>query len=256
MPLFTQRLGKHRATATLGVVALVLSFYVTSVGCTAPKSVASEERVAGREGDSNLTRSQSALIDARRLLRKAETAAAVERLEQSLALDPDNIESLYELAWLQATSSDPHIFDAESALARAERLVDITQYKQRALRNPNITKAFRIQAIYVLTVAYAANGNYLQAIAHTDLVNQTAERMHEREGSAVSRSLVQAGRRLDEALHAHDPVAAASAETETTAASEAEAALTDPSLALTFGDPFVAGDSLPKLDVPAFHKNS
>ena len=76
---------------------------------------------------------------------------AVSHYRQALRLDPKMAEAYNNLAWLYATSEDPHFRNPEQALELARHAVELTQWNQ---------------ATYIDTLAEAfyANRNYAEAV--------------------------------------------------------------------------------------------
>ena len=119
-----------------------------------------------------------------------EAAAA---LEQALRLDPAHVEALAELAWLRATSADPAVRDGGQAVAVAERLVKLSQYRQRF----SWAKVTKIRHSMILSAAYATAGNFGRAVDYAHHARELAGLQHR--GSATpltARLLAETERRL------------------------------------------------------------
>jgi tetratricopeptide (TPR) repeat protein/mono/diheme cytochrome c family protein len=82
--------------------------------------------------------------------RRLREAAAHYRL--ALQSNPDLLESLTDLAWMLATSPDPDIRDPEEAVRLADRAVVLTRRRD-------------VRALETLAAAYAAAGEFRQAVA-------------------------------------------------------------------------------------------
>jgi len=205
---------------TLGIAVALLAL------CVGAASAAPLDRQQGRQSDDG-------------------TLADLQRLERRLAADPNDLEALYEASWLQTVSDDPEIRDVEAGLQHAKRLVAITNYKQRAVRDSSISKAFRIQALYVMGIAYASNGNYLQAMPYAALASQASGRMNEVSPSKESAMLVDATASAEVLIRANSPQQATEAEEQVGASSGMEQNMT-----LLGQIPFVAGEAVVRLDIP------
>jgi len=81
-----------------------------------------------------------------------EPRLAVAQYRQVLAVKPDAIEALNNLAWLLATSSDDTLRDGPEAVRLAERACALTQYKEAA-------------QLGTLAAAYAEAGRFADAVA-------------------------------------------------------------------------------------------
>jgi len=78
--------------------------------------------------------------------------SAVEQLHLALALQPDQVDALNNLAWILATGSDATVRNGTEAVQHAERACQLTDYKQSAL-------------ISTLAAAYAEAGRFPEAVA-------------------------------------------------------------------------------------------
>lgn len=78
--------------------------------------------------------------------------SAVEQLHRALALKPEQVDTLNNLAWILATSSDATVRNGAEAVQRAERACHLTDNKQSAL-------------ISTLAAAYAEAGRFPEAVA-------------------------------------------------------------------------------------------
>ncbi len=76
---------------------------------------------------------------------------AIQHYQEALRLDPNNPVAHNNLAWLLATSDDPHYRNPPSALEHATRAVELTRW-----REPN--------SIDTLAEAFYASGNFEQAV--------------------------------------------------------------------------------------------
>jgi tetratricopeptide (TPR) repeat protein len=122
--------------------------------------------------------------------RDAEAAA---EHEEALRLEPDHVEALAELAWLRATSGDPGVRDGARAVALAERLVGLSQYRHR-FAWPKITKT---RHSMILAAAYAAAGNFPRALDYAHHALELAARQHQDSATPLTAALhSEAERRL------------------------------------------------------------
>ena len=87
---------------------------------------------------------------ARQLMRLHRPAAAAEHLERVIALQPSDVDSTAQLAWLYATSPEADVRDGDRALELALRLGKLSRQK-----NPQI--------LDILAAAHAERGDYPQA---------------------------------------------------------------------------------------------
>jgi tetratricopeptide (TPR) repeat protein len=77
--------------------------------------------------------------------------SAVEQLHRALALKPDQVDALNNLAWILATGSEGTVRNGREAVSCAERACQLTDYKQSAL-------------ISTLAAAYAEAGRFPEAV--------------------------------------------------------------------------------------------
>src|SRR5439155_2847067 len=91
---------------------------------------------------------------------------AVALFEQALALKPDSIEGLNNLAWLLATSPDDSLRNGARAVQLAERACELTRFEQTAL-------------VGTLAAAYAEAGRFAEAVATAEKACALAERSGE-----------------------------------------------------------------------------
>jgi len=88
--------------------------------------------------------------------------------KEALMLKPESPEVLNNLAWLLATSDDANFREPAQALKYAEKACDLTQYAEP-------------EKLDTLAVAYAAVGNFPQAIATTEKAIELAISQGEKE---------------------------------------------------------------------------
>ena len=129
---------------------------------------------------------------------------AVDYYHRALVLDPEFGEALANLAWIKATSKDRSVRDPKEAVRLAARLVDLTVWKERPSRG-TWTREFRIQSLYVLTVAFIVAGNERQAMPHAQQVLEVATRYDELAKSRLSSEMQKVASDLYSALKAGSP---------------------------------------------------
>ena len=83
---------------------------------------------------------------------KGQYSQAVEHYEKSLRLDPAQVDSLRQLAWLRATTRDARIRRPEEAVELASRACQVYKKEDRWLLD-------------VLGAAYGSAGRYTEAVA-------------------------------------------------------------------------------------------
>jgi hypothetical protein len=98
------------------------------------------------------------------LVREGKLAEGAAQLSEALRLDPDDAWTLADLATLKATAADPEVRDPMEAVWLAERLVGMTQYRQRF----NWTRTVKVRASMVLAQAYLAAGRVDRAREYAD----------------------------------------------------------------------------------------
>jgi tetratricopeptide (TPR) repeat protein len=150
------------------------------------------------------SRSATQLARAVALEAKGDVAQAAMAYKEILRTDPNAVVALNNLAWLQATSKEPSVYNPGEAIRNAARLVDITHYKERSTMGP-WSKAFRIQNIYVLTVAFVAAGNQEQTVVHAQQMLELATRYDALTKSKESGDLLAAAKNVHAAALATGP---------------------------------------------------
>lgn len=104
---------------------------------------------------------QVAYEEARRLVLAGDVHRAVVRYIDALQADSDYVDALYDLAWIYSTSEDSDVRDPATAVVLAEKLVELTHYKERkSTAGSNWPKPFKIRCSHVLATAFASNGNF------------------------------------------------------------------------------------------------
>ncbi len=93
------------------------------------------------------------------LVREGKLAEGEEQLAEAARIDPDDAQTLADLALLKATAADPAVRNSLEAVWLAERLVGMTQYRQR-FTWPKIVK---LRASMVLATAYLSAGRLERA---------------------------------------------------------------------------------------------
>ena len=88
--------------------------------------------------------------------RTGDSRSAVEQLHRVLALKPDQVDALNNLAWILATSSDDTVRSGTEAVQRAERACHLTDYKQAGM-------------ISTLAAAYAEAGRFPEAVTTAEM---------------------------------------------------------------------------------------
>jgi len=79
------------------------------------------------------------------------TRDAVAQYQQALDINPDDTETMNNMAWILATSPDPMIRDGAKAVALAERAVALTNNKEQ-------------RTVATLAAAYAEMGRFPEAV--------------------------------------------------------------------------------------------
>jgi len=92
---------------------------------------------------------------------RKETRAAIERLRLALKAQPNWPESLNNLAWILAASSDPALRNGAEAVELAERACEITDYKEPLL-------------VGTLAAAYAEAGRFPEAVSSAEMARALA----------------------------------------------------------------------------------
>ena len=82
---------------------------------------------------------------------KGELYKVVEHWTKAVELEPDDTQMMNNLAWLRSAIKDASIRNPEKALEYALRACELTEYSQANF-------------VDTLAVAYAANGQYSQAV--------------------------------------------------------------------------------------------
>ena len=85
-----------------------------------------------------------------------DSSLAVDQLHRVLALKPDHVDALNNLAWILATSSDDTMRSGTEAVQRAEQACRLTDYKQASM-------------ISTLAAAYAEAGRFSEAITTAEM---------------------------------------------------------------------------------------
>ncbi|HZV36322.1 MAG TPA: tetratricopeptide repeat protein [Verrucomicrobiae bacterium] len=96
----------------------------------------------------SISESQMGVICAR----KRDFAAAVQHYESALALNPDSIGVLNNLAWIRAVNEDPHLRNGVEAVQLAKRACEATHNNEALL-------------LGTLAAAYAEAGDFTNAVA-------------------------------------------------------------------------------------------
>ncbi len=94
---------------------------------------------------------EAAITLAKKLLEKKQVTRSFAGYKQILQLDPDSVEVLNALAWMQGASAMHGITNPSEAIRLAERACQLTDYQ-----TPEV--------LDTLAVAYAAAGNYAKAL--------------------------------------------------------------------------------------------
>jgi Tfp pilus assembly protein PilF len=100
--------------------------------------------------------------------RQGRTDQAVKYYNEALRLEPDGFFSLNNLAWLRATHSQAEFRNPKQAVRLAERASKLTGYK-----NPTV--------LDTLAAAYAADGNFPQAIATAEKAVKLADSLGQKD---------------------------------------------------------------------------
>ena len=92
---------------------------------------------------------------------------AINCWEKTLQLKPDYPEVLNNLAWCKAAYPDKSFYDPDDAIAMAMRACELTDYKNSSMLD-------------TLAIAYAASGNFSQAVKTAEqglsLANSTEQK--------------------------------------------------------------------------------
>jgi protein O-mannosyl-transferase len=102
-----------------------------------------------------------------------------------LALQPDSVEALNNLAWILAANPDQEMRDGPEAVSIAERACELTQHREPVL-------------LGTLAAAYAEAGRFAEAVA-------TAEKARDLALTAGQTAVAETNRRLLELYRAGKP---------------------------------------------------
>ena len=127
---------------------------------------------------------------ARALAEAGRTAESIAGYKAVLALDWDYVPALDDLAWIRATCADGQFRNGAEAERLATHLVELAQYRFRAVTGGEFSRAFKIHASQTLAAAYAANGNFSGAVGYAIQSLETAERLNELSPSEMAAQLV------------------------------------------------------------------
>ena len=137
------------------------------------------------------TRLQTMVDHAKTLQTSGEFQQAIAQYRAALRSNPDFAPALDGLAWLRATAKDAQFRDPKEAISLAARAVNVTHYRNRKSRTgEKWSRAFRIQNLYTLTVAYASAGNFEQGVLHAQLAMETARQYQTVSNTANAREMV------------------------------------------------------------------
>ena len=103
---------------------------------------------------------------------------AINHLYQVLALDPDSVTALNNLAWLLATAPEAALRDGNEAVRLAEHACQLTGYKEALL-------------IGTLAAAYAEAGRYDDAVAAAEQARAAALAQGQKEIAAKNEQLLE-----------------------------------------------------------------
>ena len=103
---------------------------------------------------------------------------AINHFYQALALDPDSVTALNNLAWLLATAPEAALRDGHEAVRLAEHACQLTGYKEALL-------------IGTLAAAYAEAGRYDDAVAAAEQARAVALAQGQKEIAAKNEQLLE-----------------------------------------------------------------
>ncbi len=112
------------------------------------------------------------------LMDNGQTSDAINHLYQVLALDPNSITALNNLAWLLATAPDTALRDGNEAVRLAEHACQLTEYKEAFL-------------IGTLAAARAEAGHYNDAVATAEKARTVALAQGQTEIAAKNEQLLE-----------------------------------------------------------------
>ena len=98
--------------------------------------------------------------------RQGKIRQATDAWQKALHIDPDQIDPANNLAWIKATHHDPALCDSEEALRLARHACEVDRYQ-------------RPELLDTLAAAYAAVGNYSEAIDHAQEAIELARRRNQ-----------------------------------------------------------------------------
>ena len=99
---------------------------------------------------------------ARSFIKMGKTKAAVENYYQILKREPERIEVLNDLAWILAVTEDADVRNPADSVKFAQKVCDLTKYTQP-------------EKLDTLAAAYAAAGNFTQAVSTAEKAIELAE---------------------------------------------------------------------------------
>jgi tetratricopeptide (TPR) repeat protein len=133
--------------------------------------------------------------------RHGQREQAVAQYLEALRLDPDHAPAINDLARIRAT--DAKLRNPDEAVQLAEKLVSITQYRQRT----EWPKSFKTQCSMTLAMAYHAAGVRDRAEGYARHAFETATQQHADTATPLSAKRVEEARQLLAAYGAKSPQA-------------------------------------------------
>ena len=140
---------------------------------------------------------------ARALALAGDIGRAIDHYNDALRVDSEDVEALFDLAWLYATSDRPEYRDASRAVVLAEKLVELTHYKQRkSTTGANWPKSFKIRCSHVLATAFASAGNFQWAAEYARQAFAAASKLAGDSHTAEAAQLLADSKRLKDMYEA------------------------------------------------------
>jgi tetratricopeptide (TPR) repeat protein len=115
--------------------------------------------------------------NARELSRSGDWEKAIAAYREVLAIDPDYIPALDDLAWIVATTPDERLRNPTEAERLAARLVNLTHFKLRRSTGTEFSAAYKVHTAHTLAAAFAAKGDFTSAVECALSSVETAEHL-------------------------------------------------------------------------------